>query len=389
MYITIKNTNKASDGKIKIVDELQYFLSGGTAGYDKTAGLSNDDYITYEVDQITQQYVASYNRYVKHHLEKINNAIDTFLTKYPNFTQEKNIREKYYHEFKIPKKKRGEHGEIKWRYLKEPMPELKTLQSLILNELDAAGILPSNYAHAFRHERDYFTNAQVHQGSNHIINIDLKDYFNTITEQIVINKLLEHPAFNVNKSFGTNLATKIANIATQNGTTGQGSPLSPYLANIIMVGFDYKMRKLLNQEELHIRYTRYADDMTFSCKKSMDITHIIHTVESLLNECFGDSIKINYDKTKKIVPGKCFITGCKLNNEHNLTVGWEKKRVWKSRLYNLINCKIPEDKMVDEANYLMGYLSFMHRIEPGYAEYLDRKYDALAHLKTIIYSEGK
>ena len=132
---------------------------------------------------------------------------------------------------------------------------------------------------------------------------------------------------------------------------------------------------------------RYADDMTFSSKKSLDITDIIHTVENILKEHYNSKIKINYSKTKKITPGRCFITGVKLNKEHHLTVGWEKKKLLKSRIYNLLtraDLDNPDEETLKEIQRVLGYLAFVNSVEKGYAQYLLRKYSINKLKATLI-----
>ena len=139
-----------------------------------------------------------------------------------------------------------------------------------------------------------------------------------------------------------------------------------------MTNFDFRLRKLLNNEPIKCIYTRYADDMSFSSKKSQDISHIIHLVEQVLKDYYHNTIKINYEKTKKITPGRCFITGVKLNQMHELTIGWEKKKEIKSRIYRYDE-NSPE--ALEEAQQILGYLSFMDRVEPGYTQYIIQKYN--------------
>lgn len=381
MYLTFKNLNtNITNTNYEITDPMLYLLSGGKEGITVTNAPNltvKQEFITAKVDKLSMNYVSKVQTYITPLFENLKLNINLFLKTHPDFLEHK---ENYYTKFSIPKKKKDEHGNIKWRHLINPHPELKTLQKLIADTLQkGAFILPHNAAHAFREGRDYYTNAKAHQNNNHIINLDLQDFFDSITEDIVHHSLMLHPAFNVSAE-GQELADLITKIATFEGTTPQGSPLSPYLSNIVMVAFDYELRQKLNSNPIATIYTRYADDMTFSSKKSQDIKVIIHLVEETLQELFGNHIKLNYKKTKKITPGRCFITGVKLNKLHDLTVGWEKKKLTKSRIYNLhkkITNPYTEEEyyiLLEEAQSVMGYLAFMYNIEPGYTNYLHKKY---------------
>lgn len=373
MLVTFKN--KAITKSIDyIYDPFAFLISSGVDGIKQIKSLSNHEYITIELNHLTEKFRTGYNIHIKPILTDINTQIKYFLATNPTFLENK---ENFYTEFKIPKKKKDSRGRTRWRKLINPHPALKALQRAVTEKLQIAGLLPHNAAHAFRENRDYLSNAAYHKENKHIINLDLKDFFDSISESILYENLKLHPIFNVDE-LGQEVLENIVKIATYKGATPQGSPLSPFLSNMIMVNFDFRIRKALNQNQIATKYTRYADDMTFSSKKSQDITHIIKMVEDVLKEHYHSQIKINYAKTKKIVPGRCFITGVKLNQEHNLTVGWEKKKVIKSRIYNLAKLvnsnKEVTDEMRKEAYSILGYLSFMNNIETNYVSYLHRKY---------------
>lgn len=373
--VTFKNKLLGGNRNVLITDPYLYMLSGGTDGVQITEMLSTADYITIEVNEINQQYRATFEQFLRVPAQNMITKIETFLNQHPDFLENK---QNYYTEFSIPKRKLGPNGEKKYRHLINPMPELKRLQRDIADFLLACNILPHNAAHAFREKRDYKTNSEVHKNSSHIINLDMKDFFNHITEEVLNTQLRVHPFFSVDKCLGDKLLDLIIKVATYKGCTPQGSPLSPMLSNLIMVQFDFRIRKKLNDNQIKMLYTRYADDLTFSSKKSEDITNVIHMVEYVLKEYYNDTIKINYSKTKKITPGRCFITGVKLNQKHQLTVGWEKKKLIKSRIHNLAKKIVPNGNnrsLVEEAQSVLGYLAFMNRIEPGYVAYIYSKYD--------------
>jgi hypothetical protein len=85
----------------------------------------------------------------------------------------------HYIRFKIPKKTGGE------RLISAPMPRLKTAQYWILvNIMEKLEL--HDAAHGFRRDRSIVSNAQPHVGAEVIINLDLKDFFPSISYKRVI-----------------------------------------------------------------------------------------------------------------------------------------------------------------------------------------------------------
>ena len=104
------------------------------------------------------------------------------------------------------------------------------------------------------------TNAFAHLQKRFILNIDLKDFFPSITENRVTGVL---------KSIGIDyqVALTIARICCYEGRLPQGAPTSPVLSNMICFRLD---RELLSfAKEARCIYTRYADDLTFSSYQPM------------------------------------------------------------------------------------------------------------------------
>ena len=74
----------------------------------------------------------------------------------------------------MPKKSGGQ------RLISAPMPRLKGIQYCILHYvLDRVPV--HNAAHGFVPERSILTNAQNHVGKDMVINMDLKDFFPTVS----------------------------------------------------------------------------------------------------------------------------------------------------------------------------------------------------------------
>lgn len=155
-----------------------------------------------------------------------------------------------YKKFKIKKKNGSE------RIIYAPNSGLKGIQkklSYILNVI----YKPKICAYGFIKNKNIIDNAKNHTKSRMVLNIDLKDFFTQIHFGRVRGMLMNKPY-----SLSDEAATTIAQISCVDGFLPQGSPSSPVLTNMICKPLDNQLLKLSKKNK--IKYTRYADDITFS-----------------------------------------------------------------------------------------------------------------------------
>ena len=145
------------------------------------------------------------------------------------------------------------------RVIDEPLKELKSIQRKILSYLESISGQPHSCVHGFVIDRSIVTNAQQHCNPRvkHILNIDLENFFPSITFKRVRGALRKHPFY-----FSHPVASLVAHICTREGVLPQGAPTSPFISNVICRGLDRDLKKLARNNRAE--YTRYADDMTFS-----------------------------------------------------------------------------------------------------------------------------
>ncbi len=156
------------------------------------------------------------------------------------------------------------------RLILVPHPALKTLQRRLakLLEDDLAAMLRASTtrvqrraACSYRPGKSIVDNANVHVGMSTVLRVDLKDYFPSINFGRVRGLFLKHTDW----GFSAEVATTIAKIGChdEHGLP-QGSPLSPILSELVASAMDRYMCELARRYRL--RYSRYADDLTFSTK---------------------------------------------------------------------------------------------------------------------------
>jgi hypothetical protein len=172
----------------------------------------------------------------------------------------------HYVRWKVPKR----DGSL--RLISAPKPDLKRVQRWIAREITEH--LPVHgAAHGFLVGRSIVTNAHVHAGARVVVKLDIKDCYPTITTRRVKGLLRRAGlteqvatliALLVTESPREELAThgKTYHVATAPRSLPQGAPTSPSLTNAICFRMDCRLSGLARK--LGCRYTRYADDLTFS-----------------------------------------------------------------------------------------------------------------------------
>jgi RNA-directed DNA polymerase len=174
----------------------------------------------------------------------------------------------HYKRFTLPKKTGGT------RLISAPMPKLKAAQYWVLHNI-LEKVETHQNAHGFIAKRSIITNAQPHLGSDILVNIDLKDFFPTLSFMRVKGLFR---SFGYSESISA-LLTLICTeadteevildgqryfIALSERRLPQGAPSSPAITNLICRRMDRRFEKFATK--LGFTYTRYADDLTFSAK---------------------------------------------------------------------------------------------------------------------------
>lgn len=176
----------------------------------------------------------------------------------------------HYHFWTIPKRDGSR------RVITAPKRELKAAQRWLLRSVVEK--LPVHAAaHGFLRNRSIATNADLHAGADVIVKIDVKDFFPTVTFARVKGLFRKG-------GLPESVATLCALLATESpreivqfrGKTlyvakgpracPQGAPTSPAITNALCLRADRRLSGLARM--LGFTFTRYADDLTFSWRKT-------------------------------------------------------------------------------------------------------------------------
>lgn len=295
--------------------------------------------------------------------DKIQRSSNFYLIKYWLDSVVLNIPPKDYHIFKIPKASGG------FRSIESPSDELKRKQKQASNILyNKFNFLPHDAAYAYVKGRSAYDSLVTHQRANArwFLKIDIKDFFTSITKEILKDKLSDIYPFCL---FTGGLLDDIIELATnENGVLPQGSPLSPILSNAVMVEFDHKLTKRLNQ----FTYTRYADDLLISSPYKFQFKEVLKIINEILQEC-NLPLKFNKDKIRfGSLSGKNWNLGLMYNQEQRITIGHRKKRILHSLVYEFM--KNPQEHTQEQVYSIIGQLGYLKFIEPDYYNKLINKY---------------
>lgn len=281
-----------------------------------------------------------------------------------------------YKRYTIPKKKGG------FRNIAAPKRILKNAQRKILEEI-LYKIEVSEYAHGFVKGKSVVSSAKEHKNSFEVellINIDLENFFNTITFERVRGMF---------QSFGYSgyIASLLAMICTYcermemevKGETvyvktsdrilPQGSPASPMITNIICAKLDKRLKGLALKYDFC--YSRYADDMSFSFNKDnivlsneshINLGKILGIISKIIKE---EGFIINSNKTKFLRKNnRQAITGIIVNNDE---IGVPKKwiKTLRAAIYNARKLKdsgldIPYDS-INEIKGMISWITYVNK----------------------------
>lgn len=242
---------------------------------------------------------------------------------------------KRYTQFAI-KKKSGED-----RIINAPVPGLKCIQKC-LNLIFQIVFEVSLSANGFVPGRSIIDNAQKHVGSNYVYNIDLKDFFSSIDQARVWGRLKSKP-FNLNNDRQiiadiisticcTDLEVERLNstldwISVKKKVLPQGAPTSPVLSNIICAQLDFYLNAVANR--FNLKYSRYADDITFSSMHNVYHKDSVFTneVKRIIN---SQRFHIKESKTRLQKQGyRQEVTGLVVNKKINVRASYKKEiRMW-------------------------------------------------------------
>lgn len=203
-------------------------------------------------------------------------------------------KDAWYTVHKIPKRSGGV------RIIEAPVDWLKEVQRKIYEEVLLPTCPVSVHAYGCIKNRNIKQAADIHVGQKQVLKVDLKDFFHTITTDMIRKSLL---CANIDPS----MTEKIVYLCTNSrGVLPQGSPASPSLANIVATKFYATMGKIA--KSCGVKFSAYMDDLVFSGDKVTGLKPIIKKIAGFYKFKFSEE-KTVLMRRKKEVLGLCVAAG--------------------------------------------------------------------------------
>lgn len=258
-----------------------------------------------------------------------------------------------YKVFYIPKK----NG--KYRKIEAPKRQLEIIQKWIQTEIvDKFSV--SDYAKGFKKNTSIVDNALPHCNKQVVLNIDIKDFFPSITYEKIFRMFYYMGYTKEVSHLLTKLCTNSKNVLPQ------GSPVSPSISNLINLKLDKRLSSLA--KSIGASYTRYADDITFSGNISM--LNYKNLIISIIED---EKYKINTSKFRVL-----------FNNQRQEVTGI------------IVNKKVsPNGRIVKELNNAIYYIkkyglqSHMNHENITQSAYQEHLYGLAYFVKMIDENKGR
>ena len=200
-----------------------------------------------------------------------------------------------------------------------------------------------------------------------MLSLDIEAFYDHLTAWMVFQ-------FFIKNGYDESVAMMLTGLCCLKGCLPQGAPTSAALSNLLMYEFDEKVGMYCKQEK--IRYTRYADDMTFS--GDFDELQVIRFIRKELKFL---GLRLNEKKTRVRKQGQQQeVTGIVVNYKVQLPKS-VRKEIRKNMYY------IQKFGLESHLDYIglerKNYLEYMLG-QIGYALFINPKDQELQRYKEVL-----
>lgn len=295
---------------------------------------------------------------------------------------------------------RGAAPPRRYRTICVPNPALMRTQRWIaqniLSQLD-----PHSASHAYAPGRDIVGAARRHAGCRWLVKIDVRHFFESITEPSVYCVFRE-------LGYGTLVAFEMGRLCTRlhsnqypfwpgsieecqvpyrrgpSGHLPQGAPSSPMLANLVVRELDDRLDTLA--WELGWVYTRYADDIAFSTTEHSPRGRAMALATLAERELLAIGLTANRQKTTIVPPGaRKVLLGLLVDRAPPRLTRAFRNNI-ETHLYALTHSRLGPsahrkargfESTIGMKRHIEGLIAFAHQVDPGYARRLYAQFNCI------------
>lgn len=211
-------------------------------------------------------------------------------------------------------------------------------------------------------EMNTFYATKIHCGKKYVLKMDIKDFYGSVPYPFI-----EQVIKNVCKRIKNADINYYLMITTVDDKLPTGAPTSAHIANACFSPVDKRIRDYANM--LGVNYSRYMDDLTFSC----DDKYLLNLIEKYVTRTLGNfGYKLNERKTKYISDNmQQNVLGVIVNNK-DVRLPKKLRRKLRATLHNYSVFKSSGAKQIDlkyrtwsekSIARLKGYLAYAKQVD--------------------------
>jgi RNA-directed DNA polymerase len=259
----------------------------------------------------------------------------------------------FYRCFDIPKKSGGT------RTICVSSPPLKSVQRWVLRSI-LNRLQTSDHCYGFYPGAKLRDHVLQHQSAKAVLTLDIADFFGSISTPRI------RSVFTL-AGYSSISALMLSRLCSYRDTLPQGAPSSPRIANLVCWRMDQRLAGLA--DHLHLVYTRYADDLTFSSHS----LQVLHKALGMIIHIIRDSgFAVNQQKTRIGGPGRALrVTGLTVYSE-GVGIGRRRLRTLRAQIHRL-----HWGKDADDIAHIQGWLDYVSDVDPKRYAILVRYIDCL------------
>jgi retron-type reverse transcriptase len=205
-----------------------------------------------------------------------------------------------------------------------------------------------------------------HIGAKYFIRIDIKEFFDSITEEL-LSEVLKAYIKELPVTAGYTLLDLIVDAVTYKGKLPQGGVTSPILSNIVFRQLDIRIYKYC--AKYRINYSRYVDDLLFSANNS--IPHKLFFIKGISKILASKGFYVNRNKIIKSTE-QISLSGFVVGSE--LRISRKKRQLLSTILYCFDKHKPKTyNELLTHVKAIIGSINnplYLHNFLSGYRSFL-------------------